>query len=1385
MIQNLTQNLTQNITQNFDYITVFTKIKDKEHYIYYLVELNTINNQQQIQQIIDSNPNEILINQNEIELLKSNLQNSQNYIIYGNKMNMKSAFYSNSQNIFQKCDIKNINRIERFHIVTKENFNIETLDLMTMKIYEKLPQCFKNYSIDDISLYPKVLNIKEIKYFNKQEKLGFDEQDIQMYEKYFYNTGREPTNMELLDLSQSNSEHSRHWFFNGKMEIVEFNKNKNKYERPYINFKSLFDYVKKPLKMNDTGSIIAFKDNSSVIEGYDINYLYPEPNTNLHKYKSKNLGFDILLTAETHNFPTGIAPFEGATTGTGGRLRDVFATGRGGLMIAGTAGYCVGNLLLDDYELDYEENISNKLDVKLKGWKILIEASNGASDYGNKIGEPLILGFTRSYGQTMLCEYNNEQTQNEERIEWIKPIMFSGGIGSIYQNHTSKKTPMPNMLIVRAGGPAYRIGLGGGAASSTEQKNNNTDDDSYHNAVQRGNAEMENRLYKFLRSCIENFDSNPILVVHDQGAGGPANVTKEIVEPCGGIVDLNNLNLGDNTLSSIEKWVSEFQESITFLINVKDINKIKEIAKRESIDLEFFGYTTNSGKIEVIDTSKDTLKNNINVSKSLVNKRPENLLELDVHEINNVKKKKYTLTEKKYNILEPISKYINIEDDSKQLENLIKKVFSLISVGSKRFLVNKVDRSVSGLIVQQQTCGYNQLPVSDYGLTLLSSQNKSGIATSIGEQPIKSLLDVENMVSLTIGEMLTNLMFVKIRSFENIKCSGNWMWAPKIENEGYLLFKAVRKLSKILVELGIAIDGGKDSLSMCTKGFNDEYIKSPRTLVMSSYVGVDDVDYRLTPDLKKVGNKLLYIDLGNNNNRISGSALLNVYNLIGCNDDVPNIDNLNHLYQIKDVFKIVQKYIQSIYNKDKIIYSGHDRSDGGLITTILEMAFSGNKAVKLDLNINKEHIIDYLFNEELGIVLEVDNVSYVSLFERLMDIAPVSIIGEVIEGENIIININNNSQDETKNETQNETQNETILNYSMHKLHEYWEKTSYNLDKKQTNINCVNQEYNNLSNRKELNYRSSIYNEYLKNNILYDYEKYNSYNNLDYLYLKSKKVVGVIREEGSNGEKEMAACFYNAGFKVLDITTNDLLNNPYVIRDLDIIAFVGGFTYSDTFGSATGWYNVLKSNTILYQELINFRNDKTKYALGICNGFQLLTLLGWFDDIETEINTQLTQQQTTPQQIKLKIRLTQNNSQRFESRFNNIKIYKNNSVFLHNMEDNVLGVWSSHGEGKICFYDSNTDTSLENNNAIMEIIEKYVPFKYIDDNENNTILYPYNPNGSYNGFASLSSKDGRILGMMPHAERTFLKNNWAYIPPNLFNNNSKYSPWFIMFLNTH
>ena len=1372
----------QNITQNFDYITVFTKIKDKEHYIYYLIELNTVINQTQIEEIINSNPNEILINHNEIELLKSNLENSQKYIIYGNKMNMKSTFYSNSQNIFQKCDIKNINRIERFHIVKKEHFNIETLDLMTMKTYDKLPQYFKNYSINDVSLYPKVLNIKDISVFNKNENLGFDAQDIQNYESYFSMLGRAPTNMELLDLSQSNSEHSRHWFFNGKMEIVEFDKENNEYKRPYINCKSLFDYVKRPLKHNNTGSIIAFKDNSSVIEGYDINYLYPEPNTNLHNYKSKNCIFDILLTAETHNFPTGIAPFEGATTGTGGRLRDVLATGRGGLMIAGTAGYCVGNLLLDDYELDYEENISDRLDVKLKGWKILIEASNGASDYGNKIGEPLILGFTRSYGQTMLCEYNNEITQNEERIEWIKPIMFSGGIGSIYKNHTTKKTPKPNMLIVRAGGPAYRIGLGGGAASSTEQNNNDSNAmNDYHNAVQRGNAEMENRLYKFLRSCIENFDNNPILVIHDQGAGGPANVTKEIVEPCGGIVDLNNLNLGDNTLSSIEKWISEFQESVTFLVNVKDIKRIKEIAKRESVDLEFFGFTTNSGKIEVIDTAKDTLQNNIDVSKSVVYKRPENLLELGVHEINNISRKKYKLIEKKCNILEPLSKYINIEEDAKHLEKLIKKVFSLVSVGSKRFLVNKVDRSVSGLIVQQQTCGYNQLPVSDYGLTLLSSQDKCGIATSIGEQPIKSLLNIENMVVLTVGEMLTNLMFVKIRSFEDIKCSGNWMMAPKIENEGYLLFKAAKKLSNILIELGIAIDGGKDSLSMCSKGFNDEYIKSPRTLVMSSYVGVDNVDYRLTPDLKKIGNKLLYINLGNNNNRISGSALLNVYNLIGCNDDVPNIDNLNHLYQIKDVFQLIQKYIQNIYSKNKIIYSGHDRSDGGLITTVLEMAFSGNKAVRLDLDISKEHIIDYLFNEELGIVLEVDAEKYETLVKKLNDIIQVSIIGTVIEGENIIININKNPE----NDTQNDTQNETLLNYSMHELHEYWEKTSYYLDKKQTNIDCVYQEYNNLYNRKELNYRSSIYNEYLNNNILYNYEKYNSYNNFDYLYLKSKKVVGIIREEGSNGEKEMASCFYNAGFKVLDITTNDLLTNPYIIRDLDIIAFVGGFTYSDTFGSASGWYNVLKSNNILYQELINFRNDKTKYALGICNGFQLLTLLGWFDDIETEINTQLIQQQITPQQIKLKIRLTQNNSQRFESRFNNIKVYKNNSVFLHNMEDNVLGVWSSHGEGKISFYDSNTNTSLENNNTVMNIIEKYVPFKYIDDNENNTILYPYNPNGSYSGFASLSSKDGRILGMMPHAERSLLKNNWAYIPVNLFNNNSKYSPWFIMFLNVH
>ena len=1317
------------------YCNFFTKCINSENYYYYLIQIRDVLNDLQkkkIKDLINNNPNErILVNYEMGDVFKT----QKPITIIGPKMYMRSVFDTNFTNILNRLSINQISRCERYKIIPHKDVNLEQYDMMVYQLYEKLPTQFDNYSISSISKHPEIFFVEDISVYNKEQNLGFDEQDIENYNKYYTKiVKRKPTNIELFDLSQSNSEHSRHWFFNADIYIDNILKEE-----------SLFKLIKKTLKKNDTGSLVAFSDNSSVIKGYNINYLRTFNN---NRYEIKNTCYNPLLTAETHNFPTGIAPFEGATTGIGGRLRDVYATGKGALMIAGTAGYSVGNLLLPNYKLDYEVPYEYTPYNQIPGWKILIEASNGASDYGNKIGEPIIVGFTRNYGNTIYYKHKNKNNEDEtskftkQHYEWFKPIMFTGGIGMINSNHLYKDVVKPGMLIIRAGGPAFRLGLGGGSASSTNQ---DTSEDANQNAVQRGNPEMENRLYKFIRKLTERLEDNPILVIHDQGAGGPANVTKEIVEGCGGIVDLRNMNLGDPTLSSLEKWVSEFQESVTFLINKNDLNLVNNIASLESVDIEMFGNTTGTNYLKVKDTSHNVYKLN---SKGIINNIDQTIIDFNLLSINSLSKKTYNFnTENKSGLLPNISIYNKIYHQD--LEKIIQRVFSLLSVGSKRFLVNKVDRSVSGLVAQQQTCGYPQLPVSDYGLTLLSHQNVEGIASSIGEQPIKSLLDVEASIKLSIGEMLTNLMFVKIGNFNSIKCSGNWMAAPKLDNDGCLFYKAVECVSNELIKLGIAIDGGKDSLSMATKlnseNNNNKYVKSPLTFVLSSYVPVPNVYNKVTPDFKKENNIIMFVELGNSVKNISGSALYQTYNILGLLRDTPSPD----LEKVKKVFLIIQKYIIHINNKQKVIYSGHDISDGGLITTVLEMAFSGNKGININIPVELQikdykNFINLMFSEDLGIVLEVSNNNYYKLFEELKEITPTYLLGKVTKEQNIVI----------------KSKDTLYINSPMHKLRNYWEATSFALEEMQTPKKLVQDEKFHTYIREEIPYSS--YN--------YQNEKFILPN---YIHSKYKPKAGIIREVGSNGEKEMAAAFYLANFDVYDINTKMLLIDPEIINKMDVIAFVGGFSFSDTLGSANGWASTLLHNEKISLELKKFRLNKNKYALGVCNGFQLLTLLGWFDDILENIFHTL-------KFDNYKIKITNNDSKRFESRFVNTKISTTQSPFLENNVGDILGVWSAHGEGKIVIYDN--DEPINYKHLVYNDFQRYSPIKYIDDKQSPTEKYPFNPNGSYNGMTSLVSHDNRILGMMPHVERSYLKSQWPLLPNTMFEDNvHNYTPWMILF----
>ena len=673
---------------------------------------------------------------------------------------------------------------------TTENLPVQSFD-------EQLP---KKTKADDWYLVPVMTEGRQaLEDVNKSLGLSFDDWDLEFYLNLFKNElRRNPTSVELFDLAQSNSEHSRHWFFKGKMIVDDV-----------VHEKSLIKLIIETQNNSSKNNTIAFSDNSSAIKGYTHKAIRPKltgdkPTTEWNEVEVVDVESDLIFTAETHNMPTAVAPFSGATTGTGGRLRDVQGVGRGGIPIAGTAGYCVGNLNVPGYDLPYENKSYEYPPSFASPLKILIEASNGASDYGNKFGEPVITGFAVSYGLT------NSQ---DEREEYVKPIMFSGGLGTMHASHAKKFDPARGNLLAKIGGPVYRIGVGGGAASSVEVQGDQSAELDF-NAVQRGDAEMENKLNRVVRACVEMGDRNPILAIHDQGAGGNGNVLKELVEPgyAGAVIFTKEFQLGDPTLNVLELWGAEYQENDAILCKPEDRPLLEAICARERCPISFVGVVTGDGFVSLVESHADFEKYlNNEARKKLKNatQLPFNMQLKDV--LGEMPRKEYNLkTEKK--LLKPLK----LESEQNYGEHL-KRVMSLVSVGSKRFLTNKVDRCVTGLIAQQQCVGPLHTPLADFAATTVSHTGFQGIATSIGTQPTKGVINAGAAARLSVAEAISNLAFVKVSDLADVKCSGNWMWAAKLPGEGAKMYEACQAMCNIMSELTIAVDGGKDSLSMAAR----------------------------------------------------------------------------------------------------------------------------------------------------------------------------------------------------------------------------------------------------------------------------------------------------------------------------------------------------------------------------------------------------------------------------------------------------------------------------------------------------------------------------------------------------------------------------------------
>lgn len=1224
---------------------------------------------------------------------------------YGPRMTFTSAFSSNATSICQACGLSQINRLERskryrFRLSSSlSDGGVKAVkamlhDRMTEEEYVKTLTTFESGAAT-----PDVVNIPIMKEgraalekINVEKGLGFDDHDLDYYTNLFKEKlGRDPTDVECFDMGQSNSEHSRHWYFGGKMIIDGETK-------PH----TLFQMVKATMpKGVPNNSIIAFHDNSSSIRGYDdVPTLMPSEVGTAGPMKVVKRTLHPILTAETHNFPSAVAPFPGAETGTGGRLRDVMATGQGAYPVAGICAYCVGNLQIPGYKLPWEDETFEYPSNLASPLEIEIEASNGASDYGNKFGEPVITGFTRSFG--MRLPGNGGELKKGERYEFVKPIMFTAGVGSMDGRHAVKGAPEKGMLVVKLGGPCYRIGIGGGAASSRLQSSENAALD--FDAVQRGDAEMENRMNRLMRACCDLGDKNPIVTVHDQGAGGNGNVLKEIVEPAGAEYDIRKVYVGDETLSVLEIWGAEYQENNALLIRDTDEAMFKEIAVRENCPVRILGTVTGDGKVVVKDSRNGTTPVDLPL-ELVLGDMPQKTF-VDTHG---------TTT------LEPFKL-----PEGTAVKECVDRVLRLLSVGSKRFLVHKVDRSVTGLVAQQQCVGPLQIPLANCGVTAHTHFGITGTAVACGEQPIKGLVNSAAMARMTVAESMTNLMWAKISKIEDIKASGNWMYAAKLPGEGAKMYDACEALRDSLLELGVGIDGGKDSLSMAAQ-CGKEIVKAPGELTMTCYVTCPDVTKTVTPDLKCRGGKttLLYVDLGGGKARMGGSSLAQTFSQIG--DTSPDVEDFASL---KNTFLVVQDLIEA-----GTILAGHDRSDGGLAVVLMEMAFAGNCSIDVTIPETCEGAgeIGTLFSEEAGIVLEVATDDAKSVIEAFTakSVPCIEIGTASTDGDSIKITVGKSGT--------------PCIDDKMTVLRDLWEETSFQLEHRQRNPECVKQEEAGLKLRKTPEWK-----------LTYTPTK------TDPAIMESstKHKVAVIRQEGSNGDREMLSAFVAAGFESWDVTVSDLVEGRVTLEAFRGIVFVGGFSYADVLDSGKGWAGVIKFNDNVFQQFETFRQRKDTFSLGVCNGFQLMALLGWIP------NSEGLPEERQP-------RLLENDSGRFESRFSSVKIVESPAVMFKGMEGSSLGVWVAHGEGRIHFPDKDVHTNVLESNLS--------PMRYVNDSNEIVQEYPFNPNGSPDGMAALCSDDGRHLAMMPHPERVFTTWQWPWMPEEW--SSHEVGPWLKMFQN--
>jgi len=1166
-------------------------------------------------------------------------------VFVGPRAAMISPWSTNAVEITQNMGINGIIRIEEFHRSTEDSNDFDPM------IYQKFPSL--NQEMFTVNIEPQpILEIEDIAAYNQQEGLALSDEEVTYLNNVARKIGRKLTDSEVFGFSQVNSEHCRHKIFNGTFVI-------DGVEQPT----SLFKLIKKTSETNPNDIVSAYKDNVAFVKGPRVTQFAPESADKPDFYTEKEFDSVISLKAETHNFPTTVEPFNGAATGSGGEIRDRLAGGQGSLPLAGTAIYMTSySRLVDDR--NWEKAMNERNWLYQTPMDILIKASNGASDFGNKFGQPLITGSVLTF----------EHEENNRKIGYDKVIMQAGGIGYGKENQAKKHEPAAGDQIVILGGENYRIGMGGAAVSSADTGAFGSGIEL--NAIQRSNPEMQKRAANAVRGMVEA-DINPIVSIHDHGAGGHLNCLSELVENTGGLINLDKLPVGDPTLSAKEIIGNESQERMGLVIGKNDLETLQRVADRERSPMYNVGEVTNNHRF-TFESATTGAKPMDFALEDMFGSSPKTIM--------NDETVVYNYSELKY--------------EKEEVYNYLNNVLQLEAVACKDWLTNKVDRCVGGRVAKQQCVGPLQLPLNNVGVMALDFKGKEGIATTVGHSPITALVDPVAGSRNAIGEALSNILFAPIKNgLSGVSLSANWMWACNNKGEDARLYEAVKGCSDFAIELGINIPTGKDSLSMKQK-YPDGDVIAPGTVIISAAGNCSDINKVVEPVLSKLAGSIYYINLSKDKLKLGGSSFAQTLNKIG--NDVPTIKDAAY-------FKKAFNTIQDLINDDQIA-AGHDVGSGGLITTLLEMCFAGyNLDADLDLTgLNETDIIKVLFNENIAVVLQAEDDE---IFESRMASNGIEFvkIGVPSEGHDLKIVFG-----------------KEFYNFNINELRDTWFITSYYLDKKQSK--------NGMARERLMNYK--------RQPLRYSFP--NEFNGKKpAVSTNNRPKAAIIREKGSNSEREMANAMYLAGFDVKDVHMTDLIEGRETLEDIQFIGAVGGFSNSDVLGSAKGWAGAFLYNEKANTALKNFFARPDTMSVGICNGCQLFMELEMINP-EHEVHG----------------KMLHNTSQKHESNFISVKVQENNSIMLSGLAGTTLGVWISHGEGKF---------KLPYGEDQYNIVAKYA-----------YDAYPANPNGSDYNTAMMCDKTGRHLVTMPHIERSVFPWNWAHYPSG---RKDEVTPWISAFVN--